>query len=512
MARGEWYETSCSKCGGTIHYHVDWNRIPDLCKDCREEIRQERAKWHETSCKDCGVTIKYHEDWSHVPDLCKNCREERKRLREEAQAKWQNKSCADCGTTIKYHVDWARIPDICKDCRDQRRREKEERQAKWQETSCSKCGRTIKYHIDWNRIPDLCKDCVDEIKAERAKWNEKQCAHCSDLIRYHQDWSRIPDYCKECNTWLTTQCAAEGCYEEIRYRKYWMNIPEYCKPCKNGEKEIVEKRPRPDGGWDEYTGWGYVNKNGVIVFVDDGPHGKHSHTVYDVEGKLVGYREEGYQEEWNNELWKEATCKDCGGSIHYHRDQEHIPNYCKSCKERFRTEQAQKRQTVRQQEQDKYQQERQDEPGFTESAEKGFHGEIFAEQVALQDFGFQPSGYEHPLSGGEGIDRIYMKGHELVIVEAKGVSGNPVSALRETNHGKQMSEQWIQNHAQRMTESGNSANQSLGVDIINRLNTQEDLSIRRILINTDPITGKVTCFETTDPMAKSWTQIDPMDG
>ena len=69
--RAEWKETACKKCGKPIQYHIDWKRVPNLCKEC---AAKEKAKWHETSCKKCGAPIRYHEEWSHKPTICKECK------------------------------------------------------------------------------------------------------------------------------------------------------------------------------------------------------------------------------------------------------------------------------------------------------------------------------------------------------------------------------------------------------------------------------------------------------
>lgn len=69
--RAKWKETACRKCGKTIQYHVDWKRVPDMCKECSAK---EKAKWHEASCKKCGSPIRYHEEWTHKPTICKDCK------------------------------------------------------------------------------------------------------------------------------------------------------------------------------------------------------------------------------------------------------------------------------------------------------------------------------------------------------------------------------------------------------------------------------------------------------
>jgi len=71
----KWRETSCKKCGQSIRYRIDWNRVPDLCPSCRQ---QERDKWRETPCRVCGRAIRYNVEWAHIPGVCKSCKEARR--------------------------------------------------------------------------------------------------------------------------------------------------------------------------------------------------------------------------------------------------------------------------------------------------------------------------------------------------------------------------------------------------------------------------------------------------
>lgn len=169
----------------------------------------------------------------------------------------------------------------------------------WLPVSCSGCGSAFSYHADWARIPDLCKGCIAEKRAARAKWHEKKCP-CGNVIKYHEDWSNPPTRCKDCNTWLTKTCAAEGCTEEIRYKGFWDRVPDYCRPCKNGERRCVVRQEKDDGTVHEYEGNGYVNRQGLGVFADDGDSGKHSHTVFSPDGAQRGHRDEGFNEDWVN--------------------------------------------------------------------------------------------------------------------------------------------------------------------------------------------------------------------
>ncbi len=243
------------------------------------------AKWLETTCNNCGDSVHYLEEWGRVPDLCKGCIADKRAER----AKWHEKACG-CGNSIKYHEDWDRKPDLCKDCIAEKRAER----AKWHTKNCS-CGSVIKYHEDWSRIPDLCKECN--------RWLEKECKAqgCTCVIRYKAYWDNVPEYCKECQKWLTKPCAACDCSNEIRYKQYWERVPEYCRECKGGQRRITHCQVKDDGTVHEYSGWGYVNKQGVAVFKDDTASGKHSHEVQRSDGTRKGVREEGHDQDWVNE-------------------------------------------------------------------------------------------------------------------------------------------------------------------------------------------------------------------
>ena len=140
---GNWLNASRKECGDSISYHVDWARVPDLCKGCIAEKKAARAKWREKSCA-CGNTIKYHEDWDRIPDLCKDCLA----VKKAARAKWHEKSC-DCGNIIKYHEDWSNPPSHCKECNE------------WLTKPCGAqdCPESIRYKCYWDRVPEYCRTC-----------------------------------------------------------------------------------------------------------------------------------------------------------------------------------------------------------------------------------------------------------------------------------------------------------------------------------------------------------------
>ena len=175
------YRTNCNRCYGEIIYPRDIN-TPNYCKTCRSIIRAEHeAKWKTTSCKKCHTTIKYNVDWNKIPDICKDCISKEK-------AKWKTKPCTKCGISIRYNTDWDKVPDLCKSCL-------ESEKAKWKTKYCKHCGSIIKYNIDWNKTSDLCRKCID---SEKSKWKIKSCEACGQDIKYNTDWTQPPKYCRDC--------------------------------------------------------------------------------------------------------------------------------------------------------------------------------------------------------------------------------------------------------------------------------------------------------------------------
>lgn len=130
--REGWSATTCSGTGlfgcGKLIWSPPGKRF-DLCPDCSARKKAEdAAKWKEKSCpglKDqgyCGKTIRYRIDWDKVPDICPDCREKAKKARAEREAKMREKPCATsgCSNIVKYNIDWDHPPSFCKSCSEQR--------------------------------------------------------------------------------------------------------------------------------------------------------------------------------------------------------------------------------------------------------------------------------------------------------------------------------------------------------------------------------------------------------
>lgn len=285
---------------------------------------------------DCGHEFVYHIHWDKIPNLCKECIAKKKRESAERKALWQDRVCR-CGAAFSINVNWSRIPDICKDCIEEIKRKKAANDAKWTEVVCrgNSCSNRIRICSDWSKPPTLCQYCFAKLKTEQAKWYQKNCANCNDVFKHNEDWKFIPDYCKTCNEKLYKFCLAQDCFNQIMYKKYWERIPEYCKACKDGDREITLRQDKEDGTTHFYVGRGYINKNGVAIFNDTTSYGKHSHTIIRHDGLKKGEREEGRDKKWKSEEWISKECKNCHISFTYHIDVENIPNFCKPCKNEY---------------------------------------------------------------------------------------------------------------------------------------------------------------------------------
>jgi hypothetical protein len=137
-------------------------------------------------------------------------------------------------------------------------------------------------------------------------------------------------------------------------------------------------------------------------------------------------------------------------------------------------------------------------------------GEALAEQVLLQNFKFEPTGYV-PLSAEQsGIQKIYRdNNNKIVIVETRSVSEYAPSTLKNTQHGRQMTERWIRKHAQLLVKSHVAANRALANEIVHSLNYERGKSIRRIIINVDVKRHMVSCYESIGWTNNTWMSIEP---
>lgn len=131
--REGWSASTCPGTGifgcGKLIWSPPGKRFT-TCPDCSARKKaDDAAKWREKSCPGlkgqsyCGKTIKYRVDWDKVPDICPDCREKAKRAKAEREAKMREKPCArdGCRNMVSYSIDWEHSPSFCKSCSDKRK-------------------------------------------------------------------------------------------------------------------------------------------------------------------------------------------------------------------------------------------------------------------------------------------------------------------------------------------------------------------------------------------------------
>lgn len=128
-----WSASTCPGTGifgcGNLIWSPPGKRFT-LCPDCSARKKSDdEAKWREKSCPGlkgesyCGKTIRYRTDWDKVPDICPDCRVRAKAQKAERDAKMREKLCAgrDCRNMVNYSIDWEHPPSFCKPCSEKRK-------------------------------------------------------------------------------------------------------------------------------------------------------------------------------------------------------------------------------------------------------------------------------------------------------------------------------------------------------------------------------------------------------
>lgn len=137
------------------------------------------------------------------------------------------------------------------------------------------------------------------------------CRRCGHQITYKAG-TDTPKFCKDCrNIELTKTCAQVGCHNIIKYKVGWDNVSDYCGSCRN-------KREK---GYRTSTCKGSFCSNLVWS-----PPGKNFDFCFECSQK---------KKKADEAKWKEKPCAGgCRNTIRYNTDWEHIPNFCKTCKEK----------------------------------------------------------------------------------------------------------------------------------------------------------------------------------
>lgn len=185
-----WSASTCPGTGifrcGKLIWSPPGKRF-NLCPDCSTRKKAEdAAKWQEKSCsglkgQSCGKTIRYRVDWDKVPDICPDCREKAKQAKAEREAKKREKPCAGgCGRMIQYNIDWEHPPNFCNECKEKRSRKHESNQSENPRfyAACGHKGANLSQEeIDrfseyFHDLPDRQRMSFNEIAALASEWKQ----------------------------------------------------------------------------------------------------------------------------------------------------------------------------------------------------------------------------------------------------------------------------------------------------------------------------------------------------
>lgn len=201
-------EKSCERCGRSIGYHKDANYPPKYCSSCKSTVQAEKqakqhererqnAMWREKACPGlrgqgyCGKTIKYRIDWDKVPDICPECRAKAKAQKAQRDAEWREKPCATsgCHNVVKYNINWDKPPNLCNECKEKRKADKD----KWQEKPCATpgCANKVKYRTDWDHPPNFCASCKENQKRRKEHQEPVPGFHRKDWTNQRGDVGKV---------------------------------------------------------------------------------------------------------------------------------------------------------------------------------------------------------------------------------------------------------------------------------------------------------------------------------
>ena len=91
---------TCKKCGKAFSVDPAWGFVPTFCKDCRQQIGQEKEMKQRAGalrdirrqCKACGRFFTFPSDTERYPTYCPDCR---RRRQAEQKAKYSRKKAQE---------------------------------------------------------------------------------------------------------------------------------------------------------------------------------------------------------------------------------------------------------------------------------------------------------------------------------------------------------------------------------------------------------------------------------
>ena len=67
----EFQTKPCRSCGRPISYNLEWEHIPNYCRECKKEYQKDTIT---RTCKRCGKTFSLPSSVQHWPNYCQECR------------------------------------------------------------------------------------------------------------------------------------------------------------------------------------------------------------------------------------------------------------------------------------------------------------------------------------------------------------------------------------------------------------------------------------------------------
>ncbi len=138
----------------------------------------------------------------------------------------------------------------------------------------------------------------------------------------------------------------------------------------------------------------------------------------------------------------------------------------------------------------------------------GDMGEQAAGEMCTQHLNMSPSDFSPAKHGFDGVFTDSLG--NTVVMESKCWTNPPVSSTGRGQIGKQMSDAWIEKNAGLMKNPSSAQykdgyNADTGKQILDAMDPNKPGSLRRILVHTNPTTGEIRTYESSD--GNYWNEI-----
>ena len=109
----EFQTKPCRSCGRPISYNLEWEHIPNYCRECKKEYQKDTIT---RTCKRCGKTFSLPSSVQHWPNYCQECRA---RFR---TVEMITRTCRGCGSSFSFPSTVQHWPHYCRECQAKRKK------------------------------------------------------------------------------------------------------------------------------------------------------------------------------------------------------------------------------------------------------------------------------------------------------------------------------------------------------------------------------------------------------